>query len=336
MSVCWEACGVPFAFSRVGRWRLCLPCLLACYDWWGRRRLDHGLGYLLSFLVSARLHRLPLAAAPDRPVSGVPCIALCLSLDYHRVAMLDVSAVRARPEGYWRISWHERVSSTNDLVAGAAALGAEEGLVVGAETQTAGRGRWGRRWLDAPGRCLLFSVLVAMREEAPAAFVGMAAALAVLRAVREAGAVAAGYRWPNDVTAGDRKIAGVLVEMTGGMAVVGIGVNVCGCAEDFVPACNATTVEEAAGRPVSREELLGSILSHLHGALALLRSGQAARIVEELVAADALVGRQVTVARGDVKVVGTAVGIDEAGRLEVVVDGEVQSLSEGEVVRVEQ
>lgn len=219
-------------------------------------------------------------------------------------------------------------------MAGAAVLGAAEGLVIGAETQTAGRGRWGRRWLDAPGQCLLFSALVGTPGEAPPGLVGMAAALAVLRAVRNAGAAAVGFRWPNDVTAGGQKVAGVLVEALSGAAVVGIGVNVCGRAEQFAPGCYAVTVEEAAGRPVSREELLGEILSHLHEALVLVRAGRGCEVVRELAGADHLAAQRITVAHSAGEVTGINAGMDACGRLVLRTSQGLVVLSEGEVVRI--
>ncbi|MCX7598769.1 MAG: biotin--[acetyl-CoA-carboxylase] ligase [Armatimonadetes bacterium] len=248
--------------------------------------------------------------------------------------MLDVTAVRAHPEDYWRILWHEEVSSTNDLVAGAAALGAKEGLVIGAETQTAGRGRWGRQWLDAPGRCLLFSALVTMPRNESQGLVGMAAALAVLCAVRDAGAPAVGFRWPNDVTVARRKVAGILVEAVSGAAVVGVGVNVRGRAEEFATGCGAVTVEEAADHPVSREELLGSILTHLHDVMALLRAGRGQDVLSALAEADDLSNRRVTVASSAGEFIGVGAGMDACGRLLVETPQGMVALSQGEVVRV--
>lgn len=248
--------------------------------------------------------------------------------------MLDLRAVCGRPEGYWRIRWYEQVSSTNDLAAGAAALGAKEGLVVGAETQTAGRGRWGRRWIDAPDRCLLFSALVPGAEREPLGLLGMAGAVAVLRAVRDAGACAVGFRWPNDVTIAGCKVAGILVETTSRLAVVGVGVNVCGRAEEFAPGCGGVTVEEAAGRPVSREELLGAILSHLYEALAVVRAGRGCEVVKELAAADELSGKRLTVASPAGAAVGIGAGMDAFGRLLLHTPQGTVRLSAGEVVRI--
>src|SRR5919109_1429219 len=108
---------------------------------------------------------------------------------------------------------HATTGSTNDDALAWAARGAPEGALVAAEHQTAGRGRWDRRWLSRPGASLLFSVL--LRPERPASALGLlttAAGVAVAEGIEEACGLPCGLRWPNDVTAGGRKLAGVLVE----------------------------------------------------------------------------------------------------------------------------
>ena len=107
----------------------------------------------------------------------------------------------------------EELPSTSDLAKELAERGAVHGEVVVADRQTAGRGRRGRPWVSPPGRNLYLSAVLRPRlppQRAPE--VTLAAAVAVCDACREAG-VAAGIKWPNDVLAGDRKLAGILTEM---------------------------------------------------------------------------------------------------------------------------
>src|SRR6185369_11632059 len=85
--------------------------------------------------------------------------------------------------------------------------------VVIAERQTAGRGRRGRVWVSPPGRNVYLSAIV--RPELPPARapeLTLVASLAVCDALRQAG-VAAGIKWPNDLLARDRKLAGILLEL---------------------------------------------------------------------------------------------------------------------------
>lgn len=104
------------------------------------------------------------------------------------------------------------------------------GLLVTTLRQTAGRGRLGRRWIDERGEGL--ALTLAVRTHPPerlAIAAGLAVADAVESALPESTRLSRrlGIRWPNDVVAHDgRKIAGVLIETSGPIAFVGIGVNV--------------------------------------------------------------------------------------------------------------
>ena len=97
-----------------------------------------------------------------------------------------------------------------------------------AEHQTAGRGRSGRTWSAAPRAQLTLSVGVdAADVPTPAwGWLPLAAGLAVVDAVEAACGVQAALKWPNDVLAGDGKLAGILSEVAGQTIVVGIGLNV--------------------------------------------------------------------------------------------------------------
>jgi BirA family biotin operon repressor/biotin-[acetyl-CoA-carboxylase] ligase len=124
------------------------------------------------------------------------------------------------------------VSSTNDLVKAEAEQGAAEGLAVLADRQEKGRGRQGRTWLSPTGEGVYLSVL--LRPGVPAGeanWLGVVGALAVASALEQAGLQAVTLKWPNDVLARGRKIAGILVEPrlhgpSVEFAVLGIGINV--------------------------------------------------------------------------------------------------------------
>lgn len=137
-----------------------------------------------------------------------------------------------------------------------------EGAAAATDHQTQGRGRLGRVWEDAPGRALLFSVL--LRPTRP---VAVWAELSVLagEAVAAALPVEATVRHPNDVMVGGRKVAGILPEAAGGRVVLGIGVNV-NQGEDELPAEAAkppTSLRVELGRELPRAPLLAAILLEL-------------------------------------------------------------------------
>src|SRR4051812_16286720 len=124
------------------------------------------------------------------------------------------------------MSWlgHRRLelatcTSTSDVALAEARAGAAHGTVVVADAQTAGRGRLGRTWASPPGRHLYLSAIVRIdprvRPPAERAALTLAVGVGVVDAVRGAGAPTAGLKWPNDVLASGRKLAGILCEATG-------------------------------------------------------------------------------------------------------------------------
>ena len=162
-------------------------------------------------------------------------------------------------------------ASTNDSVWQMAEAGAEEGLVVFAEEQTAGRGQRGQRWESAARQGLWFSILL-RPNLAPthSARLTVWAAQSVVAAISRELSLAATIKPPNDVQINGRKVAGVLVEMRAQpgqphLAIAGIGVNVSQAAGDFPPALRttATSLTLAAQRPVSRQDFAAALLREL-------------------------------------------------------------------------
>jgi len=235
----------------------------------------------------------------------------------------------------------DSVDSTNRYLLDLSRAGAAEGVVVVSDHQTAGSGRLGRTWESQPGQSLLVSVL--LRPSALPAdrrhLLTAAVALAAADACRSTTGVEPAIKWPNDLLVDGRKLAGILAlaegVAEGDAVVVGIGINI-GWAPD-----GAISLQEAvaalgvtgagAGAAVDRGAVLVGLLEALEGwygrwdqiAAAYRRRCQTVghRIRAELL------GRVVT---------GWAEGLDERGRLQVVVDGSNESvvLSAADVVHV--
>jgi len=243
-----------------------------------------------------------------------------------------------------RHEWLAACASTNDVCTERARAGAEAGLVIAADTQTAGRGRLGRSWHSPPGDNLYVSLLLRPKR-APAEIppLTLLAGAAVADAVAALGLLPR-LKWPNDVQLVDadsnggarrRKLAGILTEMvTSGATVehvvVGIGINVNGT--DFPPdiADRATSVALALGRGVARAELLASVLNAFEPRYDdFVRRGPAAA-VDAFEAHAALPER----CRVDDRLEGTALRIDgdgalilrdDAGSIHRVVSGEIHT-----------
>ncbi|HET7728728.1 MAG TPA: biotin--[acetyl-CoA-carboxylase] ligase [Usitatibacter sp.] len=148
------------------------------------------------------------------------------------IEFLDAARVQALlGDSRVRIEVLDEVASTSTRLLEMAAAGAPSGTCVAAEWQSAGRGRRGRSWVSALGGSLTFSLL--WRFERGAGHLGglsLAVGLAVARALAACGVARAQVKWPNDVVADFRKLAGILVETSGEMqgpsvAVIGVGVN---------------------------------------------------------------------------------------------------------------
>src|SRR5258708_23419578 len=102
------------------------------------------------------------------------------------------------------------VDSTNTLALKMALQGGKEGMVVLNDSQTAGKGRQGRQWVDMTGYSALSSTI--LRPLFPPHLLVMIAALAVVAAIANTCRVAATIKWPNDILIGGRKVAGILIE----------------------------------------------------------------------------------------------------------------------------
>ncbi|WP_337176694.1 biotin--[acetyl-CoA-carboxylase] ligase [Paludisphaera sp.] len=178
-----------------------------------------------------------------------------------------------------RVAVWSRVESTNDLAARGAATTANDGLVVLAEEQTAGRGRRGRSFVAPAGSCLLMSVLLFPPENlapsagdagAGTAWLTLVGAIAAAEVASERTGRHAVVKWPNDVRVDGRKLCGVLVERVirpdgPAAAVVGIGLNVNVPAEAFPPDLrdSATSLGILAGRPLDRSDLARDLIRRL-------------------------------------------------------------------------
>lgn len=234
----------------------------------------------------------------------------------------------------------DEAASTNALVAARAREGADAGLVIVAEHQTAGRGRLDRSWEVPPRAALTFSVLVRPSVE-PASWpwLPLLTGYAVHAALDDR-ADGIGLKWPNDIVVDDprgpRKLAGILVERvdtpTGPAAVLGIGINVHQ-AQSELPIEEATSLEQLVEGVPDRTEVLGTVLASLDALLPLIEDTDALRraYAGECVTLGKAV--RVDVPAGE-PLTGTAVDIDAGGRLVVeTASGEVP-VGAGDVIHV--
>lgn len=239
-----------------------------------------------------------------------------------------------------RLLYFQELASTNTYARELALAGAEDGTVILADGQTAGRGRMDRAFHSPGGKGLYLTVL--LRPAAPVERLSCVTALAGVAVCDAAEAVCGvrpGLKWPNDPVLGGRKLSGILTELVlmpdGSPAVaLGIGVNVLQTAEDFSPELRpiATSLFMELGRTVSRERLAAELLGRLEGACAALERGNWPDWTERYRRDCVHLGKQVRLIGPGGQETVTALDIDEGfGLIVKGADGEIRAVRSGEI-----
>lgn len=237
---------------------------------------------------------------------------------------------------------HHRVGSTNDVARIRLAEGATPGLVVVADRQSTGRGRAGRSWtddLDGPeGPANLAVTVTVAAPPRDVELTSLATGMAVADAFASAGAEP-GLKWPNDVLLGGRKAAGILVER---QDIAGRDVLLIGCGLDLDwrgvdrsgDAAGWTSLAEELGGSVDRAAVLGALLMALADHLEVL-ARDPGRLLAGYRERCLTIGTEVdvTLPRG-APLSGTAVAVDEHGRLVVDTGRERVEVLVGDVAHV--
>lgn len=233
----------------------------------------------------------------------------------------------------------EQVSSTNSGLSEEALAGAAHRTILYADYQHAGRGRRGRGWQAPLGGGLTFSVLWRFdRGVDQLSGLSIAVGMALARALARQCPLPVKLKWPNDVLAGYRKLAGILVEVQGELsgpsfAIIGMGIN------EHLSQLHRHEIDQAVvdlaemGVQVSRAELMHSILSELAQTLETFEQEGLNPILAEWPDWHAHEGRAVTLQTPDgSRHTGTASGLDMAGNLMLTLpSGEMRKFSTGEV-----
>lgn len=242
------------------------------------------------------------------------------ALDGERIrAGLD-AATRGRLAA---LAVHWRLDSTSTELQRRASAGSGAIEACLAETQSAGRGRRGRAWQSPLGGNLYFSLLRRF-EAGMAALSGLSlvVGIAVVEALADCGVAGVGLKWPNDVLADGRKLAGILVELGGEFlgpcyAVIGIGINL-----RLPPEARARIDQPAIdvaglgdGEVPSRNALAARLIERLVAALDRFEAQGFAAFAPDYARHDLLHGRNVRVLAAGESREGVAAGVDARGAL---------------------
>jgi len=236
----------------------------------------------------------------------------------------------------WPVTVFDSIDSTNAEALRAIGQGQSAPFLVLAERQIFGRGRRGRKWVSPFAENLYYSLVLridgGMRQlEGLSLVVG----LAVMKTLRKMGVLGAGLKWPNDVLVGNRKIAGILLELVGDPAdvchvVLGIGINVNMQIAEEVDQ-QWTSIRLESGRSCDRNDLAAQLSEQLHAYIQRHQSGGFSDLQVEWEENHLWQGRSVSLIAGVNQIDGVVLGIDNQGALRLKVNGVEKVFSGGEL-----
>ncbi|VAW89420.1 Biotin--protein ligase [hydrothermal vent metagenome] len=232
------------------------------------------------------------------------------------------------------------VGSTNHYLQRLASEGEPSGSVVFSEFQSEGRGRRGRRWTSPFAKNLYCSVLWRYSDtQYGISGLSLAIGIAVVTALEQMGISGVGLKWPNDLLCDGRKVAGILLEMSGdpngaGYVVIGIGINVDmkGVSETGLitqPWADLVTLND--GSPLSRNGLAILLLQSINSILLKYQQSGLSQLIQRWNALDVMFGREVVLLGANEPLCGIAQGIDDSGALLLLNNDKICRIHSGEV-----
>ncbi|MCJ7547992.1 MAG: biotin--[acetyl-CoA-carboxylase] ligase [Deltaproteobacteria bacterium] len=227
-----------------------------------------------------------------------------------------------------RIYTLSQASSTTEVAFGLALKGAEEGVVVLAESQIKGKGRMGRPWESPAGLNIYLSLILRPRiVPSKTPLITLMAAVACAEAIDKVTGLLPAIKWPNDLLLERKKLGGILTEADMELdrinfVVVGIGINVNMTRALFPPSIKdtATSLQEALGREISRIALIQAVLQQMEQWYQRLAQGRGEEIRRRWKELSLVKGQAIEVTSLGEVVRGTALDIDEDGALLVQTD----------------
>lgn len=228
------------------------------------------------------------------------------------------------------VNLYEFVESTNDTLRELLQTGAEHGTLVVAESQTKGRGRFGR-YFHSPAKSGIYLSFLMAADQLPtkdSSLLTIFVGTVVCRALRQLTGKTVQIKWINDLFLQNKKIGGILTEAVGNYFIIGIGLNIEAPQQAFPPeiASLAGCLYEHGEESISRNEIIGLIVSNL------LDGGCQNKLIDEYKSYSAILGSAVTVTEGKSIYEAMALDIDLKGRLLVKkADASIAALCSGEV-----
>jgi len=236
-----------------------------------------------------------------------------------------------------KIIYFESLSSTMDMAMQLGMQGVPEGTIVLAETQSKGRGRSGRIWFSPKYKGLYLSLILRPKmlpTQAP--ILTLLAAVSLCEAVKEVSGIDVQIKWPNDILVHNKKLAGILTEISAEMdqinfVSIGIGINVNNDKKTLIS--GSTSLREHKKEEFSRIVLLREILRRLEVNYLILEKKGSLLIIDKWRQHSITLGKRVKVYCQNKHIEGEAVDIDSDGGLLLRRDsGLTEKVMAGDVV----
>lgn len=236
-----------------------------------------------------------------------------------------------------KICYLETAPSTMGIAAQMGMSGCPEGAVVVAEAQTRGKGRLGRAWISPKYQGIYLSLVLRPKlMPAQSPILTLMAAVSICEAIKETCGLDAKIKWPNDILIHNKKVGGILTELSAEtdeirFIVIGIGLNVNNDRKMLVE--GATSLKEQMREEVNRIVLLQEILRRIESNYLILQKKTAKAIIDKWRLFNLTLGRRIKVISHGEHLEGEAVGIDTDGGLLLRRDsGLTQKVMAGDVV----
>ncbi len=228
-------------------------------------------------------------------------------------AALDKALINSLVTQYWRVSVVDVTASTQSALMTRVNAGkVKPGDVITANFQRAGRGRMSRTFEAPKNSALLFSFYIKpQRKKDDWGWIALLAGVSVAQSLSKYGAT---VKWPNDILINDRKVSGLIAEISGDGVVVGIGINVGMTSQELpVPTATSLAIEGAVG--LDRNHLLPDLLTQFEANFTRWDQGDDS-IVELYKSLSSTLGSRVQIHYpNDLIEKGVAVGISPRGEL---------------------
>ncbi len=241
----------------------------------------------------------------------------------------------------FRIEHFKEVDSTNDVAKQLALEGAPEGTVVISEIQRKGRGRKGREWFSPKGGVWMSLLLRPKMSPSQAAPLTLIAGLAVAKTLPRLYNLKCKLKWPNDVLINEKKVCGVLTEISAGIdridyIVAGIGINANIDIDSFPGEFRgvATTIKNELNKEILRDELVEQLLEEFGKLYKIFQKQGFSKLKEEWKKSASTIGRKVRIITDRRTIEGIARDLGENGELFVEAQEGIEKIISGDCVHL--